>query len=428
MARSRVCVLATSSRKQSDAPSASPFARINQLLAGTEPGKAPINLTVGEPQHAVPDFVLPALSRQVSHLNRYPAIAGTPAFRRAVSQWLQRRYGLEGFIKSDADDFILPLNGSREGLFYAAVFACRQSGKQEPVILLPNPYYHTYQAAALAAGAEPVYLDSQAQTGYLPDVQSLDKDLLRRTIGCYFASPANPQGAVADLARWHRLIELARRYGFYVFADECYSEIYRDQPPPGVLQAAAQTGSFDKVLSFNSLSKRSNLAGLRCGFVAGDGAFIKSFTSFRNVAAPQVSLIAQEVAVAAFADEAHVIENRRLYNEKYKDAAVLLGNRCPIPEGGFFLWLNVAPVGSGEAVTRRLWQEAGVRVVPGSYLAHGHADRNPGDPYIRIALVGDRQTTRDALARIASVVVGAKANANTNANANARHANPRAGA
>lgn len=390
----------------------SPFQRLATLLAGVPAGREPtISLTVGEPRHPVPEFVAPVLAANIGGFGQYPQARGTDAFRAAVAGWLERRYGLAGQI--DPASMVLPLNGSREGLFYAAIQAradadARGSGHGRPAILLPNPFYQTYAAAAVAAGCEPVLVAAGPETGFLPDIAALPGDLLRRAIGCYYASPANPQGAVADRATLARLIELARAHDFLLFADECYSEIYRGEAAPaGALEVAATTGSFDRVIAFNSLSKRSNLPGLRCGFAAGDPDFLRRWHDLRNMAAPQVPNPVQAVAVAAYGDEAHVAENRRLYDAKYAVAAEVLGQRFgfAIPAGGFFLWLDVGALGGGEAVAVRLWQEAGLRVIPGGYLAATGADgRNPGQDYIRLALVDGLALTREALTRLVETV------------------------
>ena len=382
----------------------SPFQRLNDLLAAHPPGRAPINLTVGEPRHPVPGFVGPVLAREIDGFGRYPAIRGTDAFRRAVADWLEHRFGLDtGTI--DVEHGVLPLNGSREGLFHAALEARRiwRGTSDRPAILLPNPFYQAYAAGAVAAGCEAVMIDAGPETGFLPDLAALPEELLARTVALYYASPANPQGAVARRADWLAAIALARAHGFMLFADECYSEIYRGTAAPdGVLAAAATTSEgFDRVVTFNSLSKRSNLPGLRCGFAAGDAAFLRGWVAFRNMAAPQVPGPVQAVAVAAFAAETHVAENRRLYDAKFAAAARILGSRYgyATPPGGFFLWLDVADRGGGEAVALRLWREAGVRAIPGGYLCGG-AGSTPGDAYLRVAMVESLALTEDALARI----------------------------
>ena len=386
------------------AESRSPFVRLTELIAGIEPGKAIINLSVGEPQHPIPPFVGPTLAAHVNEFGRYPANKGLEPFRRAVAQWLGRRYTLPRAV--DPENEVLVLNGTREGLFLAAIAARRWVAPRagNPAVLIPNPFYAAYAAGALAAGCEPVYLPATHETGFLPDLDALDDALLARTVAFYLASPSNPQGAVADRAYLTRLAALAQRFGFLVFADECYCEIYSTQAPSGMLESSGP--NFDNVVVFHSLSKRSNLPGLRVGFAAGDRHFLSSFLELRNVAAPQVPGPSQQVAVAAYNDETHVEENRALYRAKFDLADQIIGNRYGYerPAGGFFLWLDVSAHGS-EAATRRLWAEAGVRVVPGRYLARTQADgSNPGADYIRVAMVQDKAATAEALHRIVAVL------------------------
>jgi aspartate/methionine/tyrosine aminotransferase len=272
-------------------------------------------------------------------------------------------------------------------------------------MLIPNPFYAAYAAGATAANCEPVYLPATAATGFLPDLDALSEALLARTVAMFIASPANPQGAVADRAYLARIVELARRFGFLVFSDECYSEIYTRDAPAGMLEAAGP--DFANVVEFQSLSKRSNLPGLRIGFAAGDRRFLSHFLELRNVAAPQVPIPTQRVAVAAYRDEAHVEENRRLYAQKFDLADQIIGDRYGYrrPAGGFFLWLDVSEQGGDEAATLRLWREAGLRVIPGRYLARDQADgSNPGLGYIRVAMVQDQDTTAQALHRLVAVL------------------------
>lgn len=400
--------LATPAPAPSTLPSANPFQRLAGLLDGVAAGAEPIVMTIGEPRHPIPGFVGAVLQANLADFSRYPAMTGTAEFRNAVADWLDRRYGLAASI--DRERGIVPLNGSREGLTFAAIWArdLLAKPKSRPAVLLPNPFYQTYAAAAHVAGAEAVMLDARSETGFLPDLDVLDPELLDRTIAVYYASPANPQGVAADLAAWEALIDLARRHHFFIFADECYSEIYRDQPPVGVLEAAHKLGTgYDKLVSFNSLSKRSNLAGLRCGFAAGDPEYLAAWARFRGLAAPQVPLPLQAVAAAAFADESHVEQNRRLYNEKFAIAERLLGPLLGrvTPPAGFFLWLDVSRWGGGLAVTRRLWAEVGVRVLPGAFLASdGSSGNNPGADYIRIALVDDVGKVETGLRRVATIL------------------------
>jgi len=387
-------------------PSSNPFQRLAELLDGESPGLDPVIMTIGEPQHAIPDFTADILVENVADFRRYPPIVGSPEFRQAIAGWLDRRYGLGGMV--DPEHGVLPLNGSREGLSFGAIAARDQLGKglDHPVVILPNPFYQTYAAAAHVADAQAVLLDAIPGNHFLPDLDSLDAALLDETVAFYIASPTNPEGYPADIAYWQRLIALARKHRFYIFADECYSEIYRTTPPPGILEAAKAMGTdFSNIIVLNSLSKRSNLAGLRCGFAAGDPGFLRKWAKFRGLAAPQVSLPAQAVAVRAYQDEEHVAENRRLYNEKFEAAERLLGPIMgPVtPQGGFFLWLDVSRWGDGIDVTSRLWRDIGVKVVPGGYLASDQADgTNPGRNFIRVGLTAPLEQTEIALERMAN--------------------------
>ena len=379
--------------------------RLADLLAGIEPGMPQINIAVGEPQHPVPAFVAPVLAQHTAAFGRYPGNAGTDGFRQAVAGWLGRRYKLPRPIEPLSE--ILVLGGSREGLFLAAIAAKRLAGPRpgKPAILVPNPFYAPYSAGAVAAECEPVYLAAGAETGFLPDLDALSPELLARTVAFYLASPANPQGAVASRDYLARLAGLAQQHNFMLFADECYSEIYWKEPPTGALEVAAK--DFANVVVFNSLSKRSSLPGLRVGFVAGDKRFIKPFLDLRAVSAPQVPVPAQEVAITAYNDEAHVEENRALYRAKFDLADQIIGNRYGYkrPAGGFFLWLDVSQHGGSEGAAAKLWKEAGLRVVPGNYAARPQADgSNPGEGYIRVAMVQDRETTAEALHRIVKVL------------------------
>jgi len=387
-------------------PSSNPFQRLAELLDGEAPGLDPMIMTIGEPQHAIPDFTAEVLAENMAGFRRYPPINGSPEFRQAIAAWLDKRYGLDGAI--DEDHGVLPLNGSREGLSFGAIAARDQldKGLDHPAVILPNPFYQTYAAAAHVADGESVLLDAVSGNNFLPDLDSLDPALLDRTVAFYVASPTNPEGYVADIAYWQRLIGLARKHRFIVFADECYSEIYRETPPPGILEAALPMGEgFANIVVLNSLSKRSNLAGLRCGFAAGDPDFLKRWAKFRGLAAPQVPLPAQAVAVRAYQDEAHVVENRRLYNQKFATAEQILGPILgPVtPDAGFFLWLDISRWGDGVSVTRALWHGTGLKVLPGSFLASDQSDgSNPGRNYIRVSLAAPLEQVKIALNRLAN--------------------------
>jgi aspartate/methionine/tyrosine aminotransferase len=383
----------------------SPFARLTELLAPYQPSKPLITLSLGEPQHPVPDFVGPVLAKHIADFGRYPIARGIEPFRKAAANWLSRRFDLPRAI--DPESELLVLNGSREGLFYAALAAARYVGERRgrPAILMPNPFYPAYGAGARAAGCEPVYLPTTPANGFLPDLDALDDATLARTVAIYIASPANPQGAVATVEYFGRLKKLADRFGFMILSDECYSEIYTQNPPGSMLESAGP--DFANVVAFQSLSKRSNLPGMRVGFAAGDRKFLGLFHELRNVAAPQVPVPLQHVAVAAYSDEAHVEENRRLYRIKFDLADQILGNRYGYrrPAGGFCVWLDVSTKGGDEAATVKLYRDAGVRVVPGSYLARQQPDGfNPGAGYIRLALVADSETTAEAMHRLVEIL------------------------
>jgi N-succinyldiaminopimelate aminotransferase len=379
----------------------SPFLRTTELLAPYQPGKPLITLSLGEPQHPVPDFVGPVLAEHIAEFGRYPLARGIEPFRVAAANWLSNRFQLPRPI--DPESEILVLNGSREGLFFAAITAARYVGprKGRSAILMPNPFYPAYGAGARAAGCEQVYLPTTVANGFLPDLDTLDDALLARTVAMFIASPANPQGAVASRDYFARLKRLADRFGFMILSDECYSEIYTREAPGSALECAGP--DFTNVVAFQSLSKRSNLPGMRVGFAAGDKNFLAAFHELRNVAAPQVPVPLQHVAVAAYKDEAHVEENRRLYRIKFDSADQILGNRYGYarPAGGFCVWLDVSDRGGDEAAAVKLYRDAGVRVIPGSYLARQQDDgSNPGAGYIRLALVSDSESTAEALHRL----------------------------
>jgi succinyldiaminopimelate transaminase len=379
------------------------FRRLEQLLAGVTPAtnEPPLKMSLGEPQHAPPALLAETLAANAHLWNRYPPVAGTPEWRAAVADWATRRYRLPaGLI--DPDKHLLPAAGTREALFMVSLLCLDGTRQgQPPAVLMPNPYYQVYSGGGVMAGGEPVFLNATPATGFLPDLEALTPDLLQRTALLFMCSPANPQGAVASLAYWSKALGLARQYGFTLVADECYSEIYADAPPPGALEAAAATGSLDNLLVFNSLSKRSSCPGLRCGVIAGDATLIAMFTRLRSYGGAGVPLPTIAAATALYRDESHVDANRALYRAKFDTAQRIFGTRHGFyrPGGGFFLWLDV---GDGEAAARAIWREAGVITLPGGYLARPDtAGFNPGAAFIRVALVHDLETTVAGLTRIA---------------------------
>jgi aspartate/methionine/tyrosine aminotransferase len=386
----------------------SPFTRVNRLLAGLEPGKAPsIEMTAGDPREAKPGFVVDRIAEAEATLGTYPKIRASDELRGAIAAWIGRRYGLDGRI--DPAREIHPLNGSREGLFFATIPAVGRKRVDKPAVLLPNPFYQAYLGATYATNAEPVFLNATVATGHLPDLDALERDTetLARTAAFFLCSPANPQGAVASPDYIRRALALARRHDFMLFFDECYSEIYGHDPPTGGLEIAATTAEgFRNIVVFNSLSKRSNLPGLRSGFVAGDADFLETLAEVRNLIAPQVPGIVQHASAAVWAEEQHVGVIRRAYREKFDLCDRILGDRFGYrrPPAGFFLWLDMSHIGGGVDAAVTLWKRSGVKVVPGAFLAqddrHGS---NPGRDFIRVALVHDAKTVEEALKRIVSV-------------------------
>lgn len=380
-----------------------PFQRLRALLDVVAPpaGLAPINLTIGEPQHAYPDFVGEVLRANRHLYGKYPPQAGTPELRQAIAAWLTRRYRLKpGAIEPDRH--VIPLNGTREGLFMIALAAVPESkGGGRPVALMPNPFYQVYAGAALAAGAEPVFLPALPERGFLPDLDAVPRATLERTALLYLCSPANPQGNVASLDYLRKAIVLARQYDFILVCDECYAEIYDAAPPPGGLEAAGD--DFSNVVAFHSLSKRSSVPGLRSGFCAGDPKLMAAFAKLRTYGGAPLPLPICAASVALWQDEAHVEANRALYRQKFDAAQRIIGNRFGFyrPAGGFYLWLDM---GDGEAAARKLWTEAGVRALPGKYLTKetGEAAADAaGVPYLRFAMVESVAATTTAMERIA---------------------------
>ncbi|MDR0809129.1 MAG: aminotransferase class I/II-fold pyridoxal phosphate-dependent enzyme [Gemmobacter sp.] len=378
------------------------FPRLRKLIDHLEPGGEPVAMTIGEPRHAMPDFVGPMLAANLDGFGVYPPNDGTPELLAAISGWIRRRYGV-----SLSENRLMVLNGTREGLFNACIALCPETKRgRQPVVLMPNPFYQVYAVAALAVGAEPVYVPATAATGFLPDYAGLAPDLLDRVAVAYVCSPANPQGAVASRAYWRDLLTLAEKHDFRIFADECYSEIWRSAPPPGILEIAAETGADpERVVAFHSLSKRSNLPGLRSGFVAAGAESMARLRKLRAFAGAPPPLPLQRVAEMAWGDEAHVAASRALYQAKFLAADRIFSGMqgYESPEGGFFLWL---PVEDGEAAAVKLWTRTGVRVLPGAYLAREVAGQNPGKSYIRVALVAPQEETERGLIRLRDCIYG----------------------
>lgn len=364
------------------------FPRLRALLDHHPAGGDVVHMTIGEPKHKFPDFISKTITKYASGFNNYPPNEGAPELRRAISNWIERRYK----VKMNPETQVFPLNGTREGLFNACLALCpEQKNGKKPNILIPNPFYQVYAVATLTVNATPVFVSATRETGFLPDFTSLGSDILNQTSIIYICSPSNPQGAVAEKTYWRDLITLAEDYDIRIFADECYSEIYRDTPPPGILEIMNEMGADpERVLAFHSLSKRSNLPGLRSGFAAGGPKTIAELKKLRSYSGAPLPLPLQMAAARAWEDEAHVVENRAMYRKKYDIADQILGdiNGFFSPAAGFFLWL---PVEDGESAALKLWQMTGVRVLPGAYLARPTKIDDPATGYIRAALVAPEE-------------------------------------
>ena len=372
-----------------DALPTATWPRLRALLDGHAPGGGLINMTIGEPKHPFPDWVGPTLIESIAEFNNYPDNNGTPELRNSIGGFLHRRYG----INMDIDSQIMALNGTREGLFNAVVALC----PRDSIILIPNPFYQVYTVAAMAVGAQSVYLPTSMKSGFLPNLDVLTSAELNKTSAFFLCSPSNPQGAVASVGYWKRLIALAETYDFKIFADECYSEIYRRSPPPGALEVAVQMGADpERVVAFHSLSKRSNLPGLRSGFVASGAKNIARIKQLRAYAGCPVAGPIQHVSAQVWADEDHVVANRQLYCGKFEAADHIFADiqSYNSPEAGFFLWL---PVEDDEVAALKLWTETGVRVLPGSYLGQVANEQNPGSGYVRVALVAPKEEMQRGL-------------------------------
>jgi len=379
------------------------FPRLRALLDHHQPGGEVIHMTIGEPKHAMPEWVAETVAKHAHEFAKYPPNDGTPELQQSIADWVQRRYG----VTIDGGTQVLPLNGTREGLYNAAMALCpEQKNGAKPKILIPNPFYQVYMIASISVEAEPVFVPATRSNGHLPDFTKLSDETLDQTAIAYMCSPSNPQGAVASYEYWADLIRLAEKHDFRIFADECYSEIYRDVPPAGALQVAQDLGADpERVVIFHSLSKRSNLPGLRSGFAVGGPKSVAQMKQLRNYAGAPLPLPLVRVAETVWADEDHVIDNRRQYVEKYAIAdEVFAGVQgYESPQAGFFLWL---PVTDGEEAALKLWQETGVRVLPGAYLAKDTPAGNPGKNYIRVAMVAPKDEMQRGLEHIRDCLFG----------------------
>jgi N-succinyldiaminopimelate aminotransferase len=389
-----------------------PFERLARLKAGVTPpaGLAPIALSIGEPKHAPPAFVLETLRDAMAGFGSYPTTVGTPELRVACGRWLERRFGFApGSIGADQ---VLPVNGTREALFAIAQAVVDRGAARggAPLVAMPNPFYQIYEGAALLAGVEPHFIDTRAEDGFLPDLDAVPASVWDRCQLLYLCNPGNPAGAVMDVALLQRVLALAERHDFVVAADECYADIYPDEsaPPPSLLGAARAMGNdaFRRCLAFHSLSKRSSLPGLRSGFVAGDAALLERFLLYRTYHGCSMPLPVQQASIAAWSDDAHARANRALYREKFARVLPILAPHLDVqaPAGGFYLWPDTGR--DDEAFVRELYARKNLAVVPGSYLARDAGTGNPGAGRVRISLVAEVDECVEAAHRIADFMQG----------------------
>jgi N-succinyldiaminopimelate aminotransferase len=391
-----------------------PFERLAQLKAGLTPPAAltHIPLSIGEPKHEPPGFVLDTLRAHLAELGSYPATRGLPELRNAADRWAERRFALPAGAV-DGESHVLPVTGTREALFaFVQAVVDSRSTSETPLVLMPNPGYQIYEGAALLAGAEPYYLNTTDANGFLPDLESVPAEVWRRCQLLFLCSPANPVGAVMDRAYLTRALELAAQHDFVIASDECYADLFDDEanPPPSLLSAAFAAGNtaFRRCMSFHSLSKRSSLPGLRSGFVAGDADLIRPFLQYRTYHGCAMPVPTQKASVTAWSEDAHVVANRALYRRKFDRVIPVLAPVIQVlrPAGGFYLWLQVG--GSDEEFTAALFAKKNITVVPGSYLARRTDAGNPGAGYVRISLVAPEEECVQAAERIRDFILSRK--------------------
>jgi N-succinyldiaminopimelate aminotransferase len=378
-----------------------PFQKLAALFREVNPNPdyRAISLSIGEPKHATPQFIRDALANNLAGLANYPSTAGSDALRSTIANWLAARYGIPA---PNAATQVLPVNGSREALFSFAQAVVDRS-KDDPVVVCPNPFYQIYEGAAYLAGATPLFLNNLPENNFALNISQLPDEIWRRTQLLYVCTPGNPTGSVMTQREWETLFEMSDRHGFMIASDECYSEIYFSEKPLGALQAAQRAGRSDyrRLMMFSSLSKRSNVPGMRSGFVAGNAAAIEKFALYRTYHGSAMNPAVQAASIAAWNDEAHVAENRRLYREKIERVVGILNPALPVtmPEAGFYLWLRT-PV-ADTRYAQGLYRDYNVAVLPGSYLARSANGVNPGENYVRLALVASTEETVEAAQRIA---------------------------
>ncbi|MEI7796417.1 MAG: succinyldiaminopimelate transaminase [Methylococcaceae bacterium] len=381
-----------------------PFEKLAQLKKGIIPpaNKSPITLSIGEPAHATPQFIKDVLIENLNSISNYPTTKGIPKLRETIADWLEKRFA----CKVNPETQVLPVNGTREALFSFA--QCVIDAAKNPLVVMPNPFYQIYEGAALLAGAEPYFLNTTAETNYLPDFAVVPADVWQRCQLLYICSPANPSGSVMSAADFETVLTLAEKYDFVIASDECYSELYDDEanPPVGLLEVAAKMGNreFKRCVVFHSLSKRSNCAGLRSGFVAGDAEILKNYFAYRTYHGCAMSVPTQYASIAAWQDEAHVVENRRLYREKFAAFVEILRDVCEIqkPPASFYIWLKTSI--SDTDFTQQLFAQENVTVLPGSFLSREFEGVNPAANHVRIALVAPLAECIEAAKRIKNFI------------------------
>jgi len=385
-----------------------PFEKLAELKAGLEPPHQlrHIPLSIGEPKHAPPEFVLDALKRHLPRLSQYPATRGLPELRTAISRWAEHRFQMPA-EQLDPEHQVLPVNGTREALF-AFAQALVDPSQPQPLVVCPNPFYQIYEGAALLAGTDTAFLNCDPDKGFIPDFDAVEANVWQRCQLLYICSPGNPTGAVLTTEHWRQLLALADRYDFVIASDECYSELYFDEarPPTSLLQACTELGraDFHRCVVFHSLSKRSNLPGLRSGFVAGDARLIAGFLRYRTYHGCAMPIPFQLASIAAWEDESHVRRNRELYRQKFDAVLEVLDGNLPVerPQAGFYLWPRT-PL-DGESFARELYRQQNVTLLPGAYLARSTAEGNPGRDRVRMALVAPVEECVEAAKRIKTFI------------------------
>lgn len=378
-----------------------PFERLRQLYAGITPGtQSPISMQIGEPKHAAPPFIAEEILRGMSGLSSYPLTAGTPKLRIAIRDWISHRYGIPPL---DTDLEVLPVNGSREALFAIAQVVIDRTAKN-PRVVCPNPFYQIYEGAALLAGAQPYFVNCTEDGGFAANFSDVPDAVWAATQLAYVCSPANPSGHVMSLDEWRTLFELSSKFGFVIASDECYSEVYFEEgsPPLGALAAAhaLKIQDYERLIVFSSLSKRSNLPGMRSGFVAGDRNLIKKFLLYRTYHGSAMSPMFQAASTAAWSDEGHVIANRQAYAEKFNAVMPILANRYPakMPQAGFYVWLRLDE--DDQTFAKEIYRRYNLSVLPGSFLSRNSDNINPGHGYVRLALVSSLEECVAAAERL----------------------------